>query len=153
MGTVEDLIVKLKNLPTFVDLVGDNSIAENEDTIIDLNKAQMIVLGIDADGDQLGEYTPYSSQIREAAGLQTEFIDLRFTGDFQDSIELNLTPNGYEIDATDEKWTDKIEPRFPDALGLIDDNEDRVTNIITSKIEKESEKYFQTSTTNISVLV
>lgn len=146
MAAVEELIIKLKALPTVVEKVADIAIEENESDIVALNIAQMVVLGVDNEGVQLGEYAPMSVQIREEEELQTDYIDLRFTGDFQESIELNATAEGFEIDATDSKWKNHIERRFPDALGLTDENEDRLTDVITKYIESASERYFETST-------
>ena len=151
MQTVETLILKLDSLPGFVQQSGNSSIEENKDDILDLNKAQMIVLGVDSDNSKLGEYAPLSVQERKKKGLQTDYIDLRFTGDFQDSMTVKKEGKGFAIDATDGKWDgNEISPtlsqQFPDALGLTPENENTVTEIIINKIDKEVDKYLSTST-------
>ena len=142
MQTVEQLIDKLKELPEFVKDVCENSIEDNNQDIVDLNREQLRVRGIDMEGDKLGEYTPYSKKLREEKGLQTDFIDLRDTGDFQDSIKLKKKDRlKYEFEATDPKWEDILQPRWPDALGLTPDNEEDLTILVTSILEKQVDNY------------
>lgn len=150
-GTVEDLIVKLKNLEAFVVKVGNKAIGDNSDEILDLNKAQMLVAGVDANSQQLGDYAPMSIEIRQEKGLQTDHIDLRFTGEFQNSMVLKKEGNTYEIDATDSKWDGNalarsLRAQWPDALGLTDESEQVVTKRITDAIESETDKYLSTGT-------
>lgn len=134
--TVEQLIVKLKDLPDFIKEVCENTIEDNESDLLDFNKEQLLVRGIDTEGDSLGEYAPKSKELREAAGLQTDHIDLRFTGEFQDSIKLEKKGElSYDFAATDPKWENELAPRWPDALGLDPVNEDGFTAVITSNLE------------------
>lgn len=67
-------------------------------------------------GVQWGEY-------RHSLGLQTEFYDLRVTGDFQESIEVDdISQKTFTIDATNAK-TSAIEEMFGDSiLGLSDES-------------------------------
>jgi hypothetical protein len=151
MATVEDLIKKLTLLPKLVKTSANMAIDKNKEDIVDLNKAQMLVLGVDADGDQLGEYAPLSVEIRDDAGLQTDYIDLRFTGKFQDSMNIKKKDKGFELIATDGKWdgnsiSPTLKERWPDALGLIPDNENKVTNIITGNIDRAVSKFLNPST-------
>lgn len=152
--TVEDLILKLKSLPEFTKAAAGDSIVDNKDDILDLNKAQMLVLGADSDGAQLGQYSPFSKEERKKKGLQTDYIDLRFTGEFQDKMSLNKIDDlSYEIDSTDPKWNDKLRPRWPDALGLDSDNEERLTKILTDHIDFQVDNYLSTGASPILVNV
>lgn len=151
MQTVEDLIEKLDALPEFVEKTADDEILNNEEDILNLNKSQLTKLGIDSEGQKLGEYSPFSVEVRKKAGLQTKFIDLNFTGESQKSMELNLNANGeYEINAPEKKWSDE---RWPDAIGLTNDNEDKVTEILTNKIDKEVDNFLSTNTKNVGIRV
>lgn len=149
--TVEDLIAKLKNLPEFVKKVGSGNIEESKDDILNLNKEQMLTKGIDADGAPLGDYAPESVEIRKEKGLQTDHIDLRFTGEFQDSMKLNKQGDKFEIDATDPKWDGNalarsLRDQWPDALGLTDESEEAVTKKLTDKISSAVDKYLDPDT-------
>ncbi len=148
---IRDLIEKLKSLPSFVEDKADEAIESDKEHILDLNKAQMLVAGVDNEGISLGDYSPKSVQIRQKKGLQTDHIDLRFTGDFQDSLRIDKKKKAeFDLTATDGKWagneiTPNLSQQWPDALGLTDDNEDKVTENTTGHIEREAEKYFETS--------
>lgn len=149
-GTVEELIQKLKNLPAFIKAVGTKGIDDNSQEILDLNKAQMLVAGVDADGKDLGDYAPLSIEIRQEAGLQTDHIDLRFTGEFQDSMILKKEGDKRAIDATDPKWDGNalvrsLSQQWPAALGLTDESEEAVTKKLTDTINSETDKYLSSS--------
>jgi hypothetical protein len=151
LQTVEDLILKLESLPGFVKAVGDGTIEDKAKDILDLNKSQMLTLGVDSEGAQLGDYAPLSIQERKKKGLQTEFIDLRFNGHFQDSMNIKKEGKGFELNATDAKWNgDAIFPslsqQWPDALGLTEDNEKKVTDLLTEKIGTKVDEFLSNTT-------
>ncbi len=143
-GSVEDLIVKLKGLHKFAKVSAVNAIEDKKEDITDLNKAQMLVLGVDNEGIQLGEYAPFTVQERQKKGLQTEFIDLRFEGDFQDGIVVNkIGDTEFDMTSTDSKWEDKLMSPFPDAIGLTDESEDKLTNELINKVDSEVDEYLE----------
>lgn len=145
-NSVEALIAKLDELPEFVQDISNNSIEDNSENILDLNRSQMLVSGIDSEGDSLGEYSAFTVQKRKDKGLQTEFIDLRYTGEFQDSLILQQDKDAYFIGALDPKWQDEIQPRWPDALGLTEDSESKVTEILTNEIDIKVDRFLSTET-------
>ncbi len=165
-GTVEDLIVKLKGLHTFARVSAANAIEDKKEDIIDTNKANMLVLGIDNAGDQLGEYAPLSVIKRKAKGLQTGFIDLRFEGGFQDGIVVEkIGLAEFDMTSTDEKWSQSnsvdisgvnisasdldagrsLSERWPDAIGLTDENENKLTGELIEKVDKDINEYLEPS--------
>jgi hypothetical protein len=155
LGTIEDLIEKLKGIQAFIKKEAQNAIEENKKEILDLNKAQMLVLGVDSNDDKLGEYAEVSIfgdptrdiPGRLARGLQVEFIDLRYTGEFQDSEVLYKSKDNqkdefeYTMDATDPKWQDDLSPRWPEAIGLNEDNQGKTAEIITNNVWQKVDKY------------
>lgn len=151
--TVENLIKKLKRLPGFIKDVVDNSIQSNKDEILDLNKSQMLVAGVDSEGRSLGDYSPKSIEERKKRGLQTEHIDLRFTGKFQDGMKLKKVKKGeYEITSTDPKWNGNtldrsLSEQWPDALGLTENSEEILTKELISDIEFQVNNYLSTAKT------
>lgn len=144
MGTVEELISKLKELPGFVEQVADNYFNDQENEVLDLNKDQMLVAGVDSEGVKLGEYSDVTAEVRANAGLQTDHIDLRFTGDFQDAMKLIPTGEAeVEITSTDSKWSSNgdLRRRFPDAIGLTETSQDILTKDIIKTIEFQVDNF------------
>lgn len=100
-------------------------IAETSPEIVRLNQEQLMV-GTTALGQPLTNrfkhrttYGPMWGEYRHSLGLQTEFYDLRVTGDWQDSIEVgDISTQTFTIDAKSAKTAD-IEDMFgPNVLGL-----------------------------------
>lgn len=141
MPNVEELIVKLKGLPAFLQTAGNIAIYKESQDIVDMNKQQLLS-GFDADGAPLGEYSPTSIEIRQKKGLQTDHIDLRYSGRFQASFVIERRGNIFDLEALDPKWIDKLEPRWPDALGLTKANEDKLTELLSQQISDQLNKYF-----------
>lgn len=139
-GTVEELIVKLKGLPDFIEEAGASAIETNEDNILDLNKAQLQA-GVDADGFSLGDYSAYSTMLRKEKGLQTDHIDLRDTGAFYNSQRVNQKGDSFEIVSDDPKWEEDLRPRWPDALGLTTQSEDTLTTDLIENLDKKIDAY------------
>lgn len=138
MGTVEELIGKLKELPEFIKQVADNYFNDQEEEILDLNKDQMLIAGVDSEGINLGNYSAITAEIRAKEGLQTEHIDLRFTGDFQDGMDLiPVGPAEVEMTSNDIKWNPggDVRERFPDAIGLTPISQDILTKELIKTIE------------------
>lgn len=143
MGTVEDLIIKLKELPQFIEEVVDNYLTDNEEDVLDLNKAQLLNAGVDSEGVPLGEYSARTKEERQKKGLQTDFIDLRYTGEFQDKMDLIKTGEAERtLTSTDSKWqSGELSDRFPDAIGLTPVSEDILTDAIIKEIEFQVDNF------------
>lgn len=144
MEDVDVLIRKLEGIEEFVRDSVDAAIEIEEEAIVDLNRSQLQVQGVDAMGKGLGEYTPLSKTLRAEAGLQTEYVDLKFTGAFQDSLKIDKkSDTSYELIATDPKWTSTtdLQDRFPDAVGITKENEVVVTGIIIKKVDIDLRNY------------
>lgn len=140
-GTVEDLVKKLKGLPKFIEDVVEIYYNDNKEEILDLNKAQLLNSGVDSEGKPLGEYAPFTVEERQKKGLQTDFIDLRYTGKFQDRMQLskNGVKGEREMTSRDPKWGSDdgvLRKAFPDAIGLTPNSQE----ILTTDIEKEIDR-------------
>jgi hypothetical protein len=139
--SIDVLINKLEGLPDFIQEVLDNFMKDDAEDVLDLNRDQML-LGIDADGVPLGLYSPLSQELRSKKGLQIDHIDLRDTGEFQDSMFLEKAgDNTYFIDAADPKWEQKIAPRFPDALGLTEISQELLAGQIEKEVVRQVDNY------------
>lgn len=53
-------------------------------------------IGKDAKGKSIGRYSPEYAEMREAAGLQTTYVDLTFTTDLRNSIVQNENRVGFK---------------------------------------------------------
>lgn len=142
MQGVEDLIRKLKGLPEFLRQRSNVAMYELSQGIVDMNKQQLLA-GVDSMGDSLGNYSPSTVTIRKAKGLQTDHIDLRFTGEFQGSLNIEKKGDAFVETARDPKWNELLEPRWPDALGLTDSNEEKLTEQIIKKLDTDLNNYFK----------
>lgn len=138
MQDIGKLIDFLEDLPEILTEGVQRAIDENKDDIVDLNRVQLQIFGVDASGKPLGEYAQLSKKLREERGLQTDFIDLRFTGESQDSMKIKQKDDtSYELVADTINWDTN---RFDDAIGLVDENEDKLTDIIIKQLEFEIER-------------
>lgn len=104
--------------------------------------------GEDATGKDLGEYGAWRKAQREEVGLQTDFIDLKFEGNFYESIyaegKMKNNKPAISIDTTSpEDWNAiREDDRFKDALGLNQENRDKVGMMIATEIRNELLKYY-----------
>lgn len=131
MPNIEDLLNDLKAIPELIQDGVDRAMLGDTVDIVQINKDQLLS-GIDAAGKELGQYAPSTKKIRQRKGLQTDFIDLSFTGRSQDSLTINkLSDSKFEM-TSEPQWDQK---RFPDAIGIEKSNEDKVTEIIVVNIE------------------
>ena len=141
---------KLRNSKQFaanksVDYINNNSTSK---IIGDYNREQMLE-GEDADRKDLGEYGAWRTTQRAEVGLQTDFIDLKFEGNFHESIYgegklLSAAKPAVVISTTSpEDWNAISEDeRFKKALGLNQNNRDKVGMMIALEIQKELLKYY-----------
>ncbi len=122
-------------------------------TLVSKLNALQLSKGEDANRKDLGEYGAWRTQQRAEKGLQTDFIDLKFEGNFHESIfaegELSSHARGarasLKIDTTSPEDWDAIseDSRFKDALGLNQENRDDIGYRIALEIQQELLKYYK----------
>lgn len=96
--------------------------------------------GIKSDENQIAyksgrtTYSPSYKRQKARRGLQNEYIDLKYTGDFYKSIEVKKrSENVFELVSGDTLWTGKLRPTFgEEVLGL--------NKEATKQVEKEIEQ-------------
>ena len=118
---------KIKQLQAIsVNSLTDAAIIENKDTILDANRTQMYDRGqIDVQRPDFREKYAASTirQKRKTARFpKTDFITLKWTGDFHDSLKLLIFEDKIVIQSDDLKWANWLETRFNNALGLTDES-------------------------------
>lgn len=110
----------------------DDSIREIEDFILEINQEQLYEKGqIDVNNpgkrEQYAESTKYQ-KLKRAEFKKTDFVTLRWNGEFYDSFKLLIFEDSIIISATDLKWANWLEgnKRFGNALGLTEEGKDKL---------------------------
>jgi hypothetical protein len=109
---------------------------EMQDEIIRLNtEDQLYEEGIDSRGRSLGEYSPYTIEIKRSKGDRYDHITLKDTGAFYASFKVRATKTELIIEADDRSKYDRplTEVFGEDILGLTDDNLDWLFDFILEK--------------------
>ena len=136
-------INKLDINDIFYSLWSDNKV---QNYIIDLNTegeqtSQLYNLGIDSEGNNLGEYSPYTIQFKVEKGQRFDHITLKDTGDFYETFKVKPTKKGFELTANPNKDDDNLfEIYGKEIVGLTKDNQKLLIAFISSDFEKELEK-------------
>lgn len=108
MGTIHQKYLLAKQLEAELLQVVDDIAFELSDEIVNLNKSQLEE-GISGTGEMIGDkdpfFTPHYFERHEAhrmkRGLQTSFIDLKFTGKLHNSLFTESKGNNYQILSND----------------------------------------------------
>lgn len=119
------------------------SVKETSEVALDLNKAQMLELGIDSQGKPLGEYKESTKRRKRAKGQPTDHITLRDTGKFQDRMFLDTKQVPVLIDSKDQK-VPLIEKRWPKALGLYPVFKDQYAEVVLERFRVKVNKVIET---------
>ena len=122
--TIRDKIKQLQSID--INAITDAAIIENEEDILNANRDQMYERGqIDVQKPDYREKYAASTirQKRKTARFpKTDFITLKWTGEFHDSLKLLIFKDKIVIQSDDLKWANWLEDRFKNALGLTSDS-------------------------------
>ena len=135
---------KIKQLQAIdVNRVVDAAIIDNKGDILDANRTQMYDRGvIDVQRPEYRERYAASTirQKRKTAKFpKTEFITLKWEGDFHDSLKLLIFDDKIVIQSDDLKWANWLEERFQNALGLTETS----LKVIRDKVKNSFIKIFR----------
>jgi hypothetical protein len=130
MPLAGEMIKKLQDID--INQILDDSIREIEEFIIDLNQDQLYEKGqIDVNNPSRKEFYAESTKrqkLKRATYKRTDFVTLRWKGDFYKDFKVVIFDEEFIITSTDLKWANFLEPnkRFGDALGLTDESKSRL---------------------------
>lgn len=98
------------------------SIIETQDAITELNRGQMFI-GKRSDGSEITPtYSDLTIILKEEKGQPSDRVTLKDTGDFWDSLTVDVDSDTFTMDATDSK-TDRLSKKYGDKiLGLSDES-------------------------------
>lgn len=130
MKIFDDIKKELRSLQTSgINKMIREIIQENSEVLIKYNLEQLDE-GLDMNLESLGEYSPYTIEVKKAKGQQYDHINLKDTGDFRDSFKIDVSRDSFEVDATDSK-TDELKEDFGAAiLGINDEDVQRFVDTV-----------------------
>jgi hypothetical protein len=134
MVSISAKVAKLERVD--VNKIIDDSLREIEKFILELNQKQLYEEGVIdvTKPDKREHYAPATIRQKKKSAIfkKTEFITLRWDGDFYSSFKLIIFDKFFVIQARDLKWANWLEPnpRFENALGLTEGSKNEVRDII-----------------------
>jgi hypothetical protein len=140
--TEAQLYDKLRHVDRKVKTIVGKSIRKNANSLRKMNIEQLRK-GVDSNGEQLGKYKDRKwIAKRKKRNRQVQFVDLRFTGDFQkamyvkfDGKEINFGSKDWKQDILVHHWGEEI-------FGLTDDNMQWLIDRIVEDLTTELKQYF-----------
>lgn len=145
MNSIAQLNRKLAGIEAKVRALVNASVRRHQKEIIQRNQQQLLA-GKDANDDKLGNYKDAGwVRKRKKKGLQTGYVDLKFTGDFQKSMFVRFDGIGLSLglDAKDKKKDILIHHWGEDILGLNEVNFDWLIDAICDDLYKGLNNYFK----------
>ena len=115
---------KLSHLEAInIEKLFDDILRENESIICDMNRKQLYDDGsVDVNNPGKKEkYSPLTALAKRTAPYnKTDFITLKWKGDFHDSLKITIFKDKFIIHSKNLVWANYLEPqsRFGSALGL-----------------------------------
>jgi hypothetical protein len=134
--TITDKLSRLRaiNLRTLFDTI----LRENEDYICDLNKDQMYEGGVmNVNTGQKEKYAQSTIKSKHRAPFpKTDFITLKWTGDFHKTLKLQILKDTFFIMSHHGVWNKYIEPqkRFESALGLTKESKAELRDLVRDEL-------------------
>ena len=117
-----------------------------QDYIIELNTegentSQLFELGIDSEGNRLGDYSGFTKNIKTSKGQRIDHITLKDTGEFYKSFKVTPNKNGFRISANPNKDDSNLFDDFGvDIVGLTKENVLKLLDFIEPMFSKEFER-------------
>lgn len=137
--TVTDKLSRLKAIN--IRILLDGILKENEDYICNLNKEQMYEEGVmNVKTGQKEQYAESTKRAKKKAPFpKTEFITLKWKGDFHEGLKLIIFKDFFVVQSPDKIWGNFLEPqaRFGSALGLTKDSKSDLRNLVRDEIIKK----------------
>lgn len=139
--TVKEKISRLKAVR--LDRLFDAVVKAHKKELIQMNRDQMyeegiLDIGTGAGQQQYAESSLYAKR-KYARYKKDDFITLKQMGDFHKAIDIKILPDEIVFYSDDEKWVNWLSPqdRFKRALGLTDDNLDKLREIVKEGVLKK----------------
>ena len=140
MVTFETFVQRFRELPEHLNKIGSDLLMKHNNEIVPLANTQLMKgVNIHDETMQKGYSTQYGKR-RKKAGLQTSFVDLKFTGKYQDSKKLVKYDYGVDIRSSAD-YEAHLRANFPDHVGLTEPNAEVIANKMENDVAKEIETF------------
>jgi len=125
-------------------MLASKFITENPDFLKDLNREQLAV-GQYTSGETIQDgYSAMWQRERMRVNKQIRFVDLNYTGEFYNNIEVRTTPNTVIFHTQDPKFA-RLSGLFPGGfLGLNEENAGKVALFTANGIRNGLMEYLKT---------
>ena len=133
---ITNIIAGIEQVKRDKDKIVLDAVKANESAIIDLlTEDQLSGKGIDSDSRAIEPpYTPFTKRLKRFKRQTTDFVTLKDTGSFHDSINIKYATNSFSFNATDSKKNKLLSKYGTSVLGLTDDNILETADIIRDDV-------------------
>jgi len=126
-------VKRFSELPKFLETKGPELLMKHEKEILTKSKEQLLKgKNVNSEIMQRGYSTQYGKK-RKKAGLQTSFVDLKFSGKYQDTKKGVKAKEGMNI-ISDVDYEKYLRGNFPDHVGLDKGNSDEVKKLLADEV-------------------
>jgi len=139
---IEVFIRKLRNLQHFVNVEG-NRIAMKEAPLIESMQRKRLSKGKTTENKTIQKgYSPGYAKRRKKKGLQTNYVDLNFSGEFYESLQVTEEPNYGSFDiVSDVDYARFLFDKHEDIVGLNKKDAHTLKKVIIERLEKSLRNY------------
>lgn len=139
MVDFETFVKRFDGLPEYLNKEGNKILMKHNNDIVTLANEQL-TKGVNVEGQimQKGYSTQYGKK-RKSKGLQTSFVDLKFSGKYKDSRKLVSYEYGVDI-RSEADYEAHLRGNFPNHSGLTEPN----AEVISTKMEEEIAQLIET---------
>jgi len=140
MVTLGEFVKRGFKLDDFIRRKSPDLLMKQASKIVTLNNEQLIEgKGFDSKIMQSGYSLGYA-KIRQRKGLQTGFVDLKFSGKYQDSRKVQKAKDGINI-VSNVDYEKHLRNNFPTHVGLTEKNAEQIKKLVAKDLAVEIEKY------------
>jgi len=139
---IEVFIQKLQNLQSFVTREGNRLIVKNSD-LIESMQTKRLARGKTQKEQYIQKgYSEGYAKKRKKKGLQTNFVDLNFSGEFYESLQVTEEPDFGSFDIiSDVDYARHIFKKYEDITGLSKTNAKRLKTVLVKELENSIRNY------------
>lgn len=140
MVELKTFIRRFDNIDKFLVKTGQKLLIKLNDEVVDLQNKQLL-RGVNVKNEimQRGYSSQYGKK-RRKRGLQTAFVDLKFTGKYQSTKKLFKKQEGVDIRSAAD-YEPHLRANFPDHVGLTVPNAEKIAQLLVKDLAVEIDKY------------
>lgn len=140
MVTIKEFAERMGKVEAEARKAAEKIILKYNNEVVSLQNRQLLK-GKDIHGETMQNgYSPAYGKLRRKKGLQTSFVDLKFTGKYQRSKKLVKYSYGVDI-RSDADYEAHLRANFPDHVGLNVENSEYIAEKMAEELGNEMKKY------------